>query len=207
MIPFKTYLVNLPKRKDRFNKIIGTINDNFASFEVVRPVSLENAMLYRKIEDVRGFSDAEISHFMTFRRIMSKQIKEADDYFIIVEDDAVFNPHFFNKFDELFTDFKRLNGDLLYLGGFHDKGLKLSSDLLCRMEGTLETTFCLFKREFAIKFLEIIESPEFKFKQTDVVLMDMMRDYNCFISRTIYVQQDSGYSDIKGINLDNRKNF
>ena len=120
----KTYIINLPHRKDRLEKVL--------SFNLPNPKVVEATYYSQLSEKQKSFWDDKIvteenfidspgamgcfaSHYNIWNLITKDDDK--DEYALVVEDDVIFKPGLEDVIDELPEGF-----DILFLGGTFEGG-------------------------------------------------------------------------------------
>ncbi len=120
---FKTYVINLDKRLDRyekFNKVAFQLNFlNYERFSAIDGNLLESTPRLQCICDGNdyemkvGFIGCALSHMQLYINL----IESEEEAYLILEDDLTFIvPEFQNKLLHLYNQFKNLDWDIVYLG-------------------------------------------------------------------------------------------
>jgi GR25 family glycosyltransferase involved in LPS biosynthesis len=122
-LKFKTYVVNLDRRSDRwdsFKKNAANVIDfmNYERFSAIDGKIIKNTSQLQQIFESndyymrRGMVGCLLSHV----KISTELINSDYDYFVVLEDDVEFTPDFKNKFDRIMSQVNNKNWDLIFLG-------------------------------------------------------------------------------------------
>ena len=118
---FKTYIVNLDRRPDRWETFVKNAKDveflNYERFSAVDGKMIKNSSQLQQIFESndyymrRGMVGCLLSHVKIYTELINSEY----DYFTVLEDDVEFTPDFKNKYDNIFTQVNK-NWDLIFLG-------------------------------------------------------------------------------------------
>jgi GR25 family glycosyltransferase involved in LPS biosynthesis len=121
-IKFETYVVNMDKRKDRWEEFVKNANDlkflNYKRFSAVDGSKLKKTPKLQVIFDGNdynmrvGLVGCALSHI----KLCTDLINSDQDAYLILEDDLEFTPNFDFKLLHLYNNFKNYDWDLVYLG-------------------------------------------------------------------------------------------
>ncbi len=186
----KTYIINLPHRKDRLKELRLNAILTLPSESEVFPASDGSQFTFERSKRMRGHMGCWDSH----RRVMEKIKGEKNEMTLVIEDDCDFNDNIqiFSKYlKELPEDW-----DLLYLGGINQDAPEQYSKHLDLAKNILQTHAYIIKDKFIPTLLETLTNHRWK---VDIVFSEAIKRGKCFICNPpIAVQRDS-YSDITHI--------
>ena len=154
----KTYIINLPHRKDRLEKVLSF---NLPSPEVVEAVHYsqlsneQKEFWNNKIVTEENFidSDGAMGCFASHYTVWNYISKREDEYALVVEDDVNFK--YENKDIEFPKDF-----DILFLGGTYEGGYFNSGTYKPEFakKNAFTTEAYIVSRKGAFKLLDLVEN-------------------------------------------------
>ena len=117
------------------------------------------------------------------------------DYFLIVEDDCVFEDDFRYKLLEYYQQLPP-TWDMLYLGGNTDSegATEDFSYNLCRARNVYCTHAYIIKKESIQGLIEVVESRMWKI---DVLYCEYQKSHSCFITEPKLAWQKEGFSGVE----------
>lgn len=152
---FKTYVVNMDKRQDRWDKFNEKAKDlkflNYERFSAVDGTKLKKTPRLQVIFDGNdynmrvGLVGCALSHIKLYIDLINSE----EDAFLIFEDDLDFTPNFDYKLLHLYNNFKNFDWDLVYLG--HHVINKNDKDVYNR-ENMPKVEKCDTKQSFTISY-------------------------------------------------------
>jgi glycosyl transferase, family 25 len=124
----RKYVINLKRRKDRYNEFKNRCSKYFDSdlierFDAIDGKEVKQDELFLDVLKKctsKGVIGCFLSHVGIWEKVIKDETLKDDDIILIFEDDVFFlERHFENKFKEAILDFKKLNDEkkLLYIGG------------------------------------------------------------------------------------------
>ncbi len=182
----KTFVINLPHRKDRIQqlKIPKAIADNYEIFEA----SDGSQFTFEKSKRMRGHMGCWDSH----KRLMDKIQGENNGMTLILEDDCDFTIENIDDFQKYFNELPE-DWDLLYLGGVNQDAPESFSEHLDLAKNILQTHAYVIRDKFIPTLLQTLTNHRWK---VDIVFSEAIKRGKCFICNPpIAIQRDS-YSDI-----------
>ncbi len=182
----KTYVINLPHRKDRLEQLKIPVELSGGSHEVFRATD-GSKFKFERSKRMRGHLGCWDSH----RRIMEEIKDKGNGTTLILEDDCDFNEKvlIFSKYlRELPEDW-----DLLYLGGINQDAPESYSDHLDLAKNILQTHAYIIKDKFIPILLETLTNHRWK---VDIVFSEAIKRGKCFICNPPIAVQRESYSDI-----------
>ena len=134
---FKTYIVNLDRRPDRWENFIKNAKDldflNYERFSAVDGKLIKNSSQLQQIFESndyymrRGMVGCLLSHVKIYTELINSEY----DYFTVLEDDVEFTPDFKNKYDNIMSQVNNKNWDLIFLG-HHVRDTRRQADELVK---------------------------------------------------------------------------
>jgi GR25 family glycosyltransferase involved in LPS biosynthesis len=120
---FKTFVVNLDRRRDRWESFIKNADSsikflNYERFSAVDGKDIKNSCQLQQIFENndynmrRGMVGCLLSHVKLYTDLINSNY----DYFIILEDDIEFTPNFEDKYNNVFSQLSDKSWDFLFLG-------------------------------------------------------------------------------------------
>lgn len=175
---YKPYIINLDRRSDRLE---------YFTFDYVRFPAIDGMKFTDIGLEMRGYYGAYMSFLTLLREIRDKK----DEMALILEDDAGFVDGWDIQLEQCMSELP-INWDLLYLGGWRRRVRPYTFHLDRALE--VYCTHALMVRD---KFIpKVIEKLEKKFYKADVLLSELLPDYECYICNPVLAWQRPGYSDI-----------
>lgn len=189
---FQTLMVNLDRRKDRFNKFISCYGDEYPNiikfsaidgktFDFSKYLSMFDISEYNKYNNIKnpyqhhnylkGVLGCSMSHYTIWNLIRKNNFIKNDDYILVLEDDINLSNDFNIKLNKL-LDYLHYdnNWDVVFLGFSDYKNCNDTkiNNMLIKFSGDLRLngggTFAyLIRKRAAIKYLEF--SRKYKIQQ------------------------------------------
>lgn len=182
----KTYIINLPHRKDRIEQMV--FSRYFGGAEEANTFEATDGSKFgfEGSKRMRGHLGCWDSH----RRLMEKIKDENNGQTLILEDDCQFieATDYQTYFDELPEDW-----DLLYLGGINQDAPESYSEHLDYAKNILQTHAYVIRDKFVPVLLETLTNHRWK---VDIVFSEAIKRGKCFICNPVVAIQRESYSDI-----------
>jgi GR25 family glycosyltransferase involved in LPS biosynthesis len=190
--------INLDQRKDRAQHII----ENIKTIPFFKNITRMSA-----IKDDRDGFGCSASHIKCLNSIM--KIKNPDKYYLIIEDDiSIKNPSEYDLFSTDFEMVKEFDWDVILLGGSF---LKVSRKTIPKFEafhkvvssGTtvgyiVKFTYIPTLLENFMKGIELyLGTSDYSKYAIDAYWVNLQKEGNWFIHRTVMCSQIHSYSDIE----------
>lgn len=196
MIITSAYIINLAHRTDRLKSITEQCEKNDLTMNIVTAVNGHDAFPDEP-KRKRGFLGCYISHWNTLKILQDTE----GDYFLIAEDDCIFEDGFRNKLREYYEQLPD-NWDMLYLGGSINTpgSFEEFSVNLCRARNVYCTHAYIIRKESIPGLIEHVESRKWKI---DILYAEYQKTHNCFITVPELAWQQAGFSDVENRMTDN----
>lgn len=190
MIITSAYIINLAHRTDRLKSITEQCEKNDLTMNIVTAVNGHDAFPDEP-KRKRGFLGCYISHWNTLKILQDTE----GDYFLIAEDDCIFEDGFRNKLLQCYDQLPP-TWDMLYLGGsaITEGATEDFSYHLKRARNIFCTHCFIIKKESIPSLLKVVETRKWKI---DVLFCEYQKIANCFITYPELAWQMEGYSDIE----------
>ena len=186
---FKTYVINLEKRKDRL--------ENFKlPFDYKVFLATDGKIEYKNLDS----SDRVKSHLGcldSHKRLLEQSLTSNVDAVLVFEDDVELCDDFKNKFYEIINSLPQ-DWDLIYFGGWGQ--VRKFTEKLNKAIKVFTTHSYLINKKFIPVILEQLNKKiEY---QVDVSFIQIQSQNNCFITNPPLCGQKKGYSDIVNKNTE-----
>ena len=225
-IKYKTYVINLRRRKDRLDKFNKEcfIKD-FNIFEAIDKLDIKiinnNLFLdcnskYKNInlKNFKYLKKGEIGCFLSHVCLWEKMINLNEEYIIIFEDDPIFCKDFKNKFMNLIKDINKIES-IIYFGGRFNEDFKMKTCININ-NNIVKYNYSkkwvgsdcdrgaysyIINKKISKLFLDNLDKNIFSNKAVDHYMMNVLRNYKINIYHSYplltYSDRDSNDSDIR----------
>jgi GR25 family glycosyltransferase involved in LPS biosynthesis len=186
---FKTYVINLEKRKDRINELSIPLD-----YEIF--IATDGKIKYQFL-NTSARNKSRLGCLDSHKRLLEHNLNEDLEAVLVFEDDVKPCENFEDKFYEIIKSLPE-NWDMIYFGGWGQ--VDKFSDKLNKAIKILTTHSYLVNKKFIPKVLEQFEKDTES--PVDVSFAQIQSKNNCFITNPPLCSQKTGYSDIVNKNTE-----
>lgn len=182
----KVYVINLDRRKDRWEKVNKNLSDLNIEYERVSGVEARDIGL-------RGFEACTMSHIKVFLDAKEKGFKKI----LIFEDDVIFNNNFYEIFSKT-IDLVPSDWDMLYLGANILEKDQALSDTLVKIKSAYAAHAYAVQDKCFDYILKILHQRE----PVDLTYSKIHKYMNVYSFYPAICHQEPGFSDIANMFVD-----
>lgn len=194
------YLINLDRRKDRWEETIVELK-KWDIFDEVNRVSAVDGNLVENKNKIINNGELGLveTHLNLIRIAKSKNYKNI----LLIEDDIEFTEEI-NNLDSYFESLPK-NWDMLWFGGNHNRhmglNINLINDKIIKCENTYSTHCIAINHSVYDLLINLLSKRQ---KPVDVYYSDVQKTYDCYSFNPSIAIQRPSFSDIQNKDQDNR---